>query len=98
MPCPPPFLTLPFSKKEQMLLRDRNMPDSFDGFCSLPPSILLLKFLATPLANEWMGNCEQAFRSSSQVLTQSSCFHRRIFKKLVSLSIYRCNVGSVLIT
>ena len=32
----PPLLTLPFSKKERlMVLSDRNMPNSFDGFCSL---------------------------------------------------------------
>ena len=32
---PPPLLTPLFSKKEQMVPSDRNIPDSFDGFCSL---------------------------------------------------------------
>ena len=44
---PPPLLTLPFSKKELMLISDSTMPDFFDGFVvnTSPP----LKILATPL-------------------------------------------------
>ena len=30
---PPPFLTLPLREKEQMLLRDLNLPDYSHHFC-----------------------------------------------------------------
>ena len=43
----PLLLTLIISEKEQILLCDRSMLGSFDGFCILWP--YLFKFLAAPL-------------------------------------------------
>ena len=50
VPCPPPFLTLPLSKKEKLLVpSDLNIPGFFDGFCiykkCIPTSHLQKKFL-----------------------------------------------------